>query len=231
MSPAPSSIWIRPAAVAAALTAFIFGGGCASFGIGGSSSGSSGCNAGITGAIGAAAGAVIGSGNRFAGAAVGGAVGALACVAYNYSTRQKRSADQVEKDYEKKQGTLPDRTQVLHYSAAMQPTNMVASGGSATLVSNVELVRGRKALEPNVEEGLEMRSPDGKVLNQTRKTAQAIRGSGEYENQFKFTLPQGVDEGIYPVDLTLYVDGERRDTKSVRMQVASNGVVRWLAAR
>ena len=197
----------------------------------GDSGSDSGCNAGLTGVLGAAAGAVIGSGNRAAGAAVGGAVGALACIAYNYSTRQKRSAKQVEKEYENKNGALPPKTQVLRYSAALQPNNMVSSGSSATLVSNIELVKGRDAAEPKVEEALEMRSPDGKVVNTARKSAQGIKGSGEFENQFTFTLPKGVDEGIYPIDLTLYVDGERKDTRAVRMQVASNGALRWLAAR
>lgn len=210
---------------AAALSA---SGGCASFGVGAGSD--AGCNSILTGVIGAAAGAVLDSRSRVAGAAIGGAVGALACVTYNYATRQKRPAAEVEKDYASRNGALPEQTQVLHYSASMQPTTTVTGGGTATLVTDVELVKGRNSPQPKVEEALEMRGPDGKVVNTARKSA-AIKGSGEFENQFRFTLPQGVDEGIYPVDLTLYVDGEKKDAQSLRMQVASDGGVRWFAAR
>lgn len=200
----------------------------------------SGCSAAKTGGlgalIGAAAGAAIGSSNRAAGAAIGaaagGALGALGCLAYNYSTKQKRSAQQVEQEYEQQHAQqLPQQTQVMSYSAELKPNKAISSGTSAVLVSNVELVQGKGAPSPKVEESVEMRSPDGKVLNRSRKTAQSIQGSGEYENQFKFTLPEGVDEGVYPIDVALYVDGEQKQTRSVRMQVASNGAARILAAR
>src|SRR5581483_11800618 len=158
--------------------------------------------------------------------------GALGCLAYNYSTRQKRSAQQVEQQYEQEHAQqLPEQTQVMSYSAELQPNKAISGGTSAMLVSNVEIVKGKDAPAPKVEEAVEMRSPDGKVLNRSRKTAQAIQGSGEYENQFKFTLPEGVDEGVYPIDVALYVDGEQKQTRSVRMQVASNGAARILAAR
>ncbi len=219
---------------AVTLTAVIAIAGCAGM----PGSGGDGCNTFLTGAIGAVAGAATGAAvtsNQAAGAAiggaVGGAVGALGCMAYNYSTRQKRSAAQVEKVYEARQGRLPERTQVTSYSAALQPGNMIAGGTQATLVSNVELVKGRDSPQPKVEEAVEMRSPDGKVLNRARKSAQSIQGSGEYENQFRFTLPKGVDEGVYPITVALYVDGEQKQTRSVQMQVASSGEARVLAAR
>ena len=205
--------------------------GCAEMSsVSGTDSSSGGCNSVVTGLIGAAAGALLASDHRAGGAAIGGALGALACMAYNYSTQQKKSADQVEKDYKNQNGALPQQTKVLSYTAALQPGNSVASGSNATLVSDIALVKGQNSPEPKVEESLEMRAPDGKVLNTTRKTAQ-VHGSGEFENRFNFNLPKGVDEGVYPVDLTLYVDGERKDSRSVRMQVASNGETRWLAAR
>ncbi len=198
----------------------------------------SGCSAAKTGGlgalIGAAAGAALGSHNRGAGAAIGavagGAIGALGCLAYNYSTKQKRSAKQVEQDYEQQHALqLPQQTQVMGYTAELKPNKAVAGGTTAMLVSDVTLVQGQGAPAPKVEESVEMRSPDGKVLNRARKTAQSIQGSGEYENQFKFTLPEGVDEGVYPIDVALYVDGEQKQTRSVRMQIASNGVARILA--
>jgi hypothetical protein len=221
-----------PRAALSALSIVVIG--CASTG-----GESGGCNSFWAGAIGAAAGAAtgaaVGSSNRGAGAAiggaVGGAVGALGCLAYNYSTRQKRSAKQVEKAYQEKQGALPQQTEVVNYSAVLQPGSAVASGAKATVVSNIELVKGRDAPQPKVEEQVEMRSPDGKVLNRARKPAQAIEGSGEYENQFKFTLPEGVDEGVYPIKLTLYVDGQEKQTRSVQMQVASSGATLLVAQR
>ena len=202
-------------------------------------SGDSGCNAVASGGIGAVIGALAGAGidshNRGVGSAIGaaagGAVGALGCLVYNYSTRQKRSAQQVEHVYEETHPELPQQTLVTSYNAELRPNKAIAAGNAATLVSSVELVQGRGSPAPNVEEAVEMRSPDGKVLNRTRKTAQAIQGSGEYENQFHFTLPQGVDEGVYPINVTLYVDGQQKEQRSVRMQVAFGGVATILAAR
>src|ERR1041384_3594441 len=97
-----------------------------------------GCNAVATGGIGALIGAVTGaaidSNNRGAGAAIGaaagGAIGALGCLAYNYSTRQKRTAEQVEHDYEKHHAELPPKTQVMSYSAELQPNKAIAGGTS-----------------------------------------------------------------------------------------------------
>jgi hypothetical protein len=199
----------------------------------------SGCSATKTGGfgalVGALAGAAVDSHSRgtgaLIGAAAGGAIGALGCLAYNYSTKQKRTAQQVEHEYQQQHATLPKLTQVVRYSAELQPNKAISGGTSATLVSNVELVQGSGTLAPKVEETVEMRSPDGKVLNRSRKEAQGIKGSGDYENQFKFTLPQGVDEGVYPIDVALYVDGEEKQKRSVRMQVASNGNTRIIATR
>src|SRR5262245_2583460 len=75
---------------------------------------SSDCNPLLTGGIGAAIGAVLGgSKNRGAGAAAGAAIGALACVAYNYATKQTKTSQQVsDENKAKKKGKLPDNSTV-----------------------------------------------------------------------------------------------------------------------
>ncbi len=179
------------------------------------------CNPLIGGGIGAVVGAVVGgSQHRGAGAAVGAGIGALACVAYNYYTKQTKTAQQVSDEYKAAhKGTLPPRATVTRFSAQVTPTSTVQAGGAVTVASNIEVVPGADNPRPTVEQEIALYSPDGKEAGKARKPASQAGGAGAFETAFKFSMPQGVPQGVYPVKSELYVDGQPLASTDARFQV------------
>ena len=179
------------------------------------------CNPLVTGGIGAAIGAIIGgSKHRGQGAATGAAVGALACIAYNYYTKQTKTAQQVANEYKAaNKGTLPASATVTKFNAQVAPTATVQAGKTVTVASNIEVVPGTSNPRPSVEQEIALYSPDGKEAGKARKPASQSGGGGAFETSFRFSLPQGVPQGVYPVKSQLYVDGKPVAGTDTRFQV------------
>jgi uncharacterized protein YcfJ len=171
------------------------------------------CNPLVGGAIGALAGAMFGKGKgHLAGAAIGAGIGAFACIAYNYHSRKVRDAKSVEKQYARERGSLPSSNTVSDYRSELSPSNTVRSGSSAQMQSRVTVISGTQ---------LTLYSPDGKVLSTVNKQATAVDGTGEYETNFNFDLPKGIEEGRYTMRSTLFMDGKQVRTNEVPMLVVS----------
>jgi hypothetical protein len=178
------------------------------------------CNPVVGGAIGALAGAMFGKGKgHIAGAAIGAGIGAFACVAYNYHSRKVRDAAAVEKQYEDERGALPSSNTVTDYRSALSPSNTVRSGSKAQMQSRVTVISGTHDSSPEVKEELTLYSPEGKVLSTVNKQATAVDGTGEYETNFNFNLPKGIEEGRYTMRSTLFMDGKQILTNEVPMLV------------
>ena len=178
------------------------------------------CNPLVTGGIGAAIGAVLGgSKNRGTGAAAGAAIGALACVAYNYTTKQTKTAQQVTDEYKaKNKGTLPASATVTRFNVQLAPTAKVQAGNAITVASNIEVVPGTSNPRPTIEQEIALYSPDGAQVGKAKKPASQTGGGG-FETSFKFSLPQGVPQGTYPVKTQVYVDGKQAAGSDTRFQV------------
>lgn len=179
------------------------------------------CNPIVTGVIGGLLGALIGGrSSRGAGAAIGAGVGALACMAYNYSTSQTKSSQQVETEYKAaNNGTLPPATTVTRFNAQVNPNDNVQSGTAVEVKSEIEVVPGANDPEPKVEQEIALYAPDGKQTATARKPANSTPGGGAFETNFKFTMPQGVPQGVYPVKSQVYVNGEPSANTETRFQL------------
>jgi hypothetical protein len=191
------------------------------------------CNPLVTGGIGAAIGAIAGGNKRRGeGAAAGAAIGALACVAYNYYTKQTKTSQQVADEYKAAhKGTLPASATVTRFNAQVAPTAKVQAGNAITVASNIEVVPGTSNPRPAVEQEIALFGPDGAQVGKARKPASQTAGGGAFETSFKFSLPQGVPQGVYPVKSQLYVDGKPAAGTDTRFQVvvAPGGAVTLLA--
>jgi hypothetical protein len=180
------------------------------------------CNPGMGAAIGAIAGSFFGKGKgHLAGAAIGAGIGAFACMAYNYHVRRLRDARAVEAQYRHERGALPAGNTIEAYQSDLLPGQTVESGGKATMQSRVTLVRGTRGEAPQLQEQLTLLSPEGKELTSVTKDATAINGTGEYETNFDFNLPKGIQEGRYTVRSSLYMDGRKVRTNDVPMLVVA----------
>ena len=142
-------------------------------------------------------------------------------MAYTYHSRKVRDARSVEQQYEHDRGTLPVNNTVDSYQSELLPGQTVQSGGKAEMQSRVTLIRGTRDATPQLKEELTLFSPDGKQLTSVTKDATAINGTGEYENNFDFNLPKGIQEGRYTMRSALYMDGQKVRTNEVPMLVVS----------
>lgn len=190
--------------------------------------GSSECNVAGMAAIGAVVGGLLSrtnNGNGLKGAAIGGALASLACVAYNYHVKQVKTAQQVQEDYKSAhRGRLPQAAQVVHYDTAFSPNNRATPGGSLTLTSNIEVVQGSQdAKAPVIEDELVLFSPDGRELSRKRKVANDGAGAGAYATSHTIKMPEGVPQGEYPVKTALYVNGQKVKENPMSMQIVREG--------
>jgi hypothetical protein len=167
------------------------------------------CNPLLGGLVGAALGAVVTSGNnRVRGAAVGTAVGALACIAVNVATKQTRSSREVEEEYRKKNaGQLPRGEPVLQdYAMSVTPAAAVKPGEAIQVVSQMTVVSGNAEPVREVKEVLSLTGPQG--TRTAEKVANEKPGSGAFENSFRLSFPKDVTAGTYPVRTQVYVNGK-----------------------
>lgn len=180
------------------------------------------CNMGAAGAIGALAGSLFGKGNgHIAGAVIGAGIGAFACMAYNYHERKIRDGRAVAAQYKSERGTLPVSNTVEAYQSSLVPGQTVQAGGEATMQSRITVLQGTHGAVPQLKEQLTLYSPEGKQLSTVTKDATSVDGTGEYQTDFVFNLPKGIQEGRYTVQSTLYMNGAQVRANKVPMLVVT----------
>lgn len=181
------------------------------------------CNTGGAALGGAVLGALLGGKHhRAQGAAVGGAVGALACVAINYHAKQVKTAQQASQDYQNANGgKLPEHATVVAYQTRLDPNGIVHPGVASNLDSDIEVAPGSDSVQPTIEERVTLVDPDGKTKDFPAKNPSQSASAGAFQTQFSINLPKGVKEGQYQLRTSLYVNGQDvRDTQ-VPMQVVA----------
>lgn len=183
---------------------------------------SSECNPAVAGIIGALIGGFIAGGkDTVRGAAVGGAIGALACVVINTSSRQTASAQAVEAAYKSARGSLPTRPTVTTYRTDISPSSAMKAGAELTWLSQITAVAGQSDAIREVREDLVLYSPDGKEFKRASKVAGDRGGSGSFENSFKLVLPTGAQQGIYTARSQLFLNGQVARDAQVNFQVVN----------
>jgi hypothetical protein len=208
----------RLTAIAALLAASTLLASCATPG---GTSGGDDCNPLIGALVGGAVGALLGGDrHRGRGAAIGAGVGALTCVAYNYSSKQTRTADQVGDEYRRARGELPPAPVVTGYRTEAARTTARA-GEDVTVTSNIEVVPGRTEPLKELREEFVILDPKGVERSKLEKTpAPAGSKGGAYVSTLQFTFPQGVPPGPYRVQSKLFVNGKVAQSSAVDIQVA-----------
>lgn len=179
------------------------------------------CSAGTAALVGGVLGALLADGkNRVRGAALGAGLASLACVAWNYNSKQTKTAAQVQQGYmAANQGQIPTRSRVTRYDTQLGSGGKVSPGGKMVVTSNIEVVQGSADKTVLIEEEMLLKRPDGKDIK-GRKVASDKEGGG-YSTTFSIALPEGVQQGEYPVQTNLYVNGEKASSKTMKMQVVT----------
>lgn len=167
------------------------------------------CNTVATALIGALAGGVLGKlthhHNVVRGAAIGGAVGALACVAINYQSRRTQTAQQVRA--ENPQIAPSPQIVVTSYHLQVQPADIQA-GQPVSVNTNIGVLAGSQESVQSMSVRYDLIDSTGTVQkSETKPLDNVAPDGGSYESTLGFTPPAGVPRGEYAVRAYLLVNG------------------------
>lgn len=151
------------------------------------------------------------------GAVAGAGIAAAACLAINYSSHQDKTSQQTQNDYKKSHaGSLPEKTTVLKYTSRLSAP-AIKPGSGTVLSTTAEVVKGKNDQEPRIDEELVINTPDNKEFKKLRKQAGAT--GGVYSNRFNIDFPKGMDEGIYPLTTSLFINDKIVKSSKIKLQV------------
>ena len=159
-------------------------------------SASSPCNTVGTAVIGAIAGGILGKlthHNVVKGAAIGGTVGALACVAINYQSRRTQNAAQVRQANPQLQPS--PQAAITGYQVLVQPTN-VQAGQPVTVDTNIGVLAGTQERIENLSVQYDLIDTKGNIQKTFTKPVSDVQpDGGSYQSTVTFTPPSGVPHG------------------------------------
>lgn len=125
----------------------------------------------------------------------------------------KRVADEesVATEYKSQHENLPQKATASVYNTSTLPGAVVQSGKKVVIQSDIVVVPGREQKETLIQEKLaifdnEDHSKELKSL--TKDVNENTKRAGHYTNEFTFTLPEGLPQGVYPIKTTLLLNGE-----------------------
>ncbi len=161
------------------------------------------------------------------------AVGVAAKVIYDmiidYRSEQTKNDNQVVNRYKKKHKELPDVPELLSYQTSIEPGAVVSPGNTISIQSSLEVVRSKYQENVEIQEKITIydNQDNTKELKSLVKIVnQDTLKCGAFENQFTFTLPKGMPQGVYPIKTTIIVDGKEFSTKENKMQLVSTSAIR-----
>ncbi len=140
----------------------------------------------------------------------------------DYKTEQKSNDKQVVKKYTKVHKSLPAKAQLVSYQSSIKPGEVVNPGNKISIVSSLEVVRGQDTEAVEIKEKITIfdNEDSSKELKSLVKTVnQKTNRCGEFENEFTFTLPKGMPQGLYPIRTSVIINGVETAPVNTQMQL------------
>lgn len=162
------------------------------------------------------------------GALLGGAAGAIACVAINFQSRQTKTSNQVDSEYKNARGQLPAQPKITSYSPKLD-SKITQRGQPIKVSSKLEVVNGYSEPVNSIREELLLFNPDSSPFKTGNKPFTANSG-GKYENTFDIMLPQGAAQGKYSMITNVYINDKLSATRNLQTQIVLNEDSLWLVA-
>lgn len=148
--------------------------------------------------------------------------------------RSKRLAkeDQVAQDYKTQQGNLPPEPIATQYQTTALPGSVVVPGKEIVIQSDIVVVPGATEKKALIEERIAIydNEDNTKELKTLTKAVNASsKRAGHYQNEFTFTLPEGVPQGVYPIKTELLLNGKVVDSNDNNLQLVMevNNLGQW----
>lgn len=138
--------------------------------------------------------------------------------------RSKKLEDekQVAEEYKKEHKTLPEQAYAAEYVTNALPGTVVQPGKEIVIKSDILVVPGAKQKNTLIEERLAIYDNEDntkELKSLTKAVNKSTKKAGRYENEFSFTLPEGIPQGVYPIKTELLLDGKVVDSSETGLQL------------
>lgn len=171
-------------------------------------------------------------------AAIAGTVALITKMVIDHRSKRLQEADAVAEDYKSQHQHLPAEPVATEYITKTLPGPVVEPGKEVVVQSDIVVVPGTKKRKTLIEERIAIydNEDNTKELNNLTKPVNAkTKTGGRYQNEFSFTLPEGLPQGVYPIKTQLLLDGEVVNESSNDIQlvlhVDERGAMQLVAMR
>lgn len=170
-------------------------------------------------------------------AAVAIAVKLIADMVVDFRSKKVADEEKVVTDYKSKNKTLQPNPVAERYFTETLPGKVVEPGNKVTIQSDIIVVPGSVKKEALIEERITIFDNEDntkQLKNLTKAVNGDTRRGGHYQNEFTFTPPEGLPQGIYPIKTELLLNGEIAENSSNDIQlvlhVDHSGAMQLLAS-
>lgn len=169
-------------------------------------------------------------------AAVAVAVTVLTKMIIKHRSERIAKEEQVAEEYKTQNSTLPTEPMATEYTTKTLPGNVVEPGKEVIIQSDIVVVPGTKQKKALIEESIVIYDNEDntkELKNFTKPVNEKTKRGGRYQNEFSFTLPEGLPQGVYPIKTALLLNGKVVDTSDndiqLVLEVNDLGVMQLLA--
>ncbi|GLS25950.1 hypothetical protein [Marinibactrum halimedae] len=150
------------------------------------------------------------------------AIKLIADMVVDYRSKQVSTENDVVAEYKKKHKKLPKTTVASLYDAESVNGDIIEPGTKVVIASTVEVVPGRDDKNVRVQERLTIydNEDNTKPLKDLTKVVNPKNeAGGRFQNEFTFTFPEGMPQGVYPVGSTLLLNGKDAEKEDNKLQL------------
>lgn len=143
----------------------------------------------------------------------------------DYRSSQTKPEDQVVQEYKKTHPNLPQEPEVIAYTSSIKPGEIVKAGKEVLVNSSLVVVPGMNSKSVDIQEKMDIHDNeknDQVLKTLTKPVNEKTKKSGAFNNEFKFTLPVGMPQGVYPIKTQILVNGKAAKPTNNKMQLVLN---------
>jgi hypothetical protein len=155
-------------------------------------------------------------------AAVAVAVTVLSKMIIKHRSERIAKEEQVAEEYKNQNKSLPAEPTATEYATKTLPGNVVEPGKEVVIQSDIVVVPGANEKKALIEESIAIFDNEDntkELKNFTKPVNEENQRGGRYRNEFSFTLPEGLPQGVYPITTTLLLNGKVVDTADNDIQL------------
>lgn len=155
-------------------------------------------------------------------AAVTVAVKLISDMVVDYRSKKVADEEKVAADYRNKNKSLQDNPVAETYVTETLPGKVIQPGKKVTIKSDIVVVPGSLRQEALIEERITIFDNEDntkELRNLTKAVNGETRRGGHYQNEFSFTPPEGLPQGVYPIKTELLLNGVVAETSSNDIQL------------